>query len=130
MNDIRWKQRLQNLSNAFTFLESVVSKPSFTPLEAAGLVQSFEFTFELSWKTLKDYLESEGFTPRSPRETIKQAFQSGYIEDGHLWIEMLDKLNELSHTYNRAQADAATEKICKRYFLALQQVVKALEARV
>lgn len=119
--DIRWKQRFHNLEKAFLFLDRSCKHESFNELEAAGLVQSFEFTFELTWKTLKDYLTEQAFIVQSPRETIKQAFQSNYLTDGHVWMEMLEQKNLLTHTYNEEQAKAATKLICKSYFPALKQ---------
>ena len=80
--DIRWKQRFQNYEKAFNRLSRAIEIVRITPdddLLQSGLVQTYEYTFELAWKTLKDYLEMEGFLLRSPRETIRQGFQSGYI---------------------------------------------------
>ncbi len=119
--NIRWKQRFHNLTKAFLFLERATKQTSFNELEAAGLVQSFEFTFELTWKTLKDYLSEQAFVVLSPRDTIKQAFQSGYLKDGHIWMEMLEQRNLLTHTYNEEQAKAATKLICETYFPAIKQ---------
>lgn len=120
--DIRWKQRFQSFSKAYLFLEKATSQQAYNQLEAAGLVQSFEFTFELAWKTMKDFLSNEAFNVVSPRETIKQAFQSNYIKDGHTWMEMLEQRNPLTHIYNEEQAKAATKLICEVYFPALKQV--------
>ncbi|MBA2367833.1 MAG: nucleotidyltransferase substrate binding protein [Candidatus Protochlamydia sp.] len=128
--DIRWKQRFHNLERAFLFLERATSKSSFNELEAAGLVQSFEFTFELGWKTLKDYLTEQAFIVQSPRETIKQAFQSNYLKDGHIWMEMLEQRNLLTHTYNEEQAKAATQLICHSYFPALRQLYLFLKGQL
>ena len=128
--DIRWKQRFYNLEKAFLFLERAVSRDSFNELEAAGLVQCFEFTFELSWKTLKDYLIDQAFNVQSPRETIKQAFQSDYLENGHVWMEMLEQRNLLTHTYNEEQAKVAIDLICHSYFPALRQVYLFLKEHV
>ena len=126
-HDIRWKQRFNNLEKAFLFLERAVQKNSFNELEAAGLVQSFEFTFELTWKTLKDYLTDQAFIVQSPRDTIKQAFQSNYLKDGHIWVEMLEQRNLLTHTYNEKQAHAATLLICNSYFPAIRQAYHFLK---
>jgi nucleotidyltransferase substrate binding protein (TIGR01987 family) len=128
--DTRWKQRFHNLEKAFLFLERATLKSELNELEAAGLVQSFEFTFELAWKTLKDYLTEQAFTVQSPRETIKQAFQSNYLKDGHTWMEMLEQRNLLTHTYNEEQAKAATQLICCSYFPALRQVYLFLKEQV
>jgi nucleotidyltransferase substrate binding protein (TIGR01987 family) len=125
--DIRWKQRSENLKKAILFLKKAVEQETYNKLEAAGLAQSFEFTFELSWKTLKDYLSESGFIIRSPREAIKQAFQSGIIQNGHLWMQMLEERNRLTHTYNEEQAQAAIKIIRETYFPALLQVFTTLE---
>lgn len=128
--DIRWKQRFQNFEKAFLFLKDAVDIPSYDELQRAGLVQTFEFTFELGWKVLKDYLESMGMTTQFPREVLKQAFATELIEDGHLWIEMLDKRNELTHTYNEEQALRAVTLIKKHYYPGLEQVYFTLKAKL
>jgi nucleotidyltransferase substrate binding protein (TIGR01987 family) len=125
--DIRWKQRFQNFENAFLFLKKATELGEYDELQGAGLVQSFEFTFELSWKTLKDYLAQQGLEVPFPREVIKQAFSSGLIENGTLWIQMLDKRNELSHTYNQEQAKRAITKIRIEYFPLIEQVYNTLK---
>lgn len=124
---MRWKQRFQNLTKAYLFLEKAVKQKKYDELQAVGLIKSFEFTFELSWKTLKDYLESMGDSAFSPREVLKKAFATQLIDDGHLWIEMLDKRNELTHTYNEAMSKRAVQLINERYFLAVQQVYEKLK---
>ncbi len=126
-HDVRWIQRFDNLERAFLFLETACQQTVFTPLEAAGLVQSFEFTFELAWKTLKDYQNQQGVDVKFPRDTIKHAFKTELIQDGHLWIQMLDKRNELTHTYNEEQAKKAVEIIRNIYFPAISQVYRTLK---
>ena len=125
--DIRWKQRFQNFEKAYLFLKKATELASLDDLQAAGLIQSFEFTFELSWKTLKDYMDEMGISLKFPREVIKQAFQSELIIDGELWLEMLEKRNELTHTYNEVQTKKAVAKIRERYFPALSQVYETLK---
>lgn len=125
--DIRWRQRFENLKKAISFLKKSVDQKDYNELERAGLAQSFEFTFELSWKTLKDYLNEMGFDIQSPRAAIKQAFQSEIILDGHLWMQMLEERNRLTHTYNEEQAKSAVKIIRETYFPALLQVFNALE---
>ncbi len=120
--DIRWKQRFQNLERAFLFLQKATNLGTYDDLQGAGLVQSFEFTFELAWKTLKDYLEMQGISASFPREVIKQSFATNLIDDGHLWIKMLDKRNELTHTYNDEQARRAVEIIRNEYYPAIKQM--------
>ena len=121
-NDIRWKQRFQNFEKTFLFLKDAVEKSSYSPIEVGGLVQAFEFTFELGWKTIKDYLYEQGIVTGFPREAIKQAFHTQVIEEGQIWLEMLEKRKELSHTYNEEVAHHAVEIIKHSYFPAIQQV--------
>jgi nucleotidyltransferase substrate binding protein (TIGR01987 family) len=125
--DIRWKQRFQNFEKAYLFLKQAVERPFLDDLQAAGLIQAFEFTFELAWKTLKDYLESMGLPLRFPREVLKYAFQSELIQNGTLWLEMLEKRNELTHTYDEAQTKKSVTLIQTHYFPAIQQVYETLK---
>ena len=125
--DIRWKQRFQNFERAFIFLSKSCKLEFYDELQGAGLVQSFEFTFELAWKTLKDYLQDQGLETQFPREVIKQAFATQLIEDGTLWIEMLDKRNELTHTYNQEQAKRAVRTIRNNYFPPIEQVYQVMK---
>ena len=127
--DIRWKQRFQNFENAFLFLSKGCKLDVYDELQGVGLIQSFEFTFELGWKTLKDFLQEQGVDVQFPREVIKQAFAAQLIEDGALWIEMLDKRNELSHTYNQEQAKRAIQAVRNSYFQGIEQVYHAMKKR-
>lgn len=125
--DIRWKQRFQNFERAFIFLSKSCKLEKYDELQSAGLVQSFQFTFELAWKTLKDYLQEQGIDVQFPREIIKQAFAAQLIENGTLWIEMLDKRNELTHTYNQEQATRAIQIIRNTYFPQVEQVYQMMK---
>ncbi len=127
--DARWKQRFTNLENAYQFLAGGVEKKSLDPYQEAGIIQSFEFTFELSWKTLKDFLESQGTNVVFARDVLKEAFATGLIQNGHIWIEMLEKRKVLAHTYNRKQAADAVHLIKERYFPCLKQVYLELKKR-
>ena len=127
--DIRWKQRFQNFERSFIFLSKSCKLETYDELQGAGLVQAFEFTFELAWKTLKDYLQEQGLEVQFPREVIKQAFATQLIKDGQLWIEMLDKRNQLTHTYNQEQATRAVQTIRQRYFPPLEQIYQEMKKR-
>jgi len=125
---VRWKQRFQNLEKAYAQLQKglAISKPS--ELERQGIIQSFEFTFELAWKTLKDYLESKGVTVSFPRDTIKEAFHHQILQDGKIWLEMLEKRNLIAHTYDEKNADEAFRLIREEFFDAMTQVVDFLKS--
>jgi nucleotidyltransferase substrate binding protein (TIGR01987 family) len=127
--DVRWKQRFQNFERAFNFFSKSCKLENYDELRGAGLVQSFKFTFELAWKTLKDYLQEQGLEVQFPREVIKQAFTAQLIQDGALWIEMLDNRKELTHTYNQEQAKKAVQTIRNKYLHPVEQVYEAMRKR-
>jgi nucleotidyltransferase substrate binding protein (TIGR01987 family) len=106
------------------FIDSVDDKAR--KVIRAGVIQNFEFTFELCWKTLKDYLESQGVTASFPREVIKQAFHYELLNNGEIWLEMLSKRNLLAHTYDRKMAEEAYNLITKHYLIHIQQLVSLL----
>jgi len=135
-HDIRWKQRLENFGSAFVLLKEAFEKDpaEMSDLEKEGAVQRFEYTFELAWKTLKDYLVYSGvsFDQITPRSVIKQAFAAKIIKDGQTWIDMLEQRNLMAHTYDSETFEAVFGNISQRYVDALAQVItwlreKALE---
>lgn len=120
---LRWRQRFQNLDRAFGQLTSAVDRISeLSDLEKEGLVQRFEYTFELSWKTLKDYLAGNGVDAKFPREVVKQAFHYDIIENGDIWMDMLEKRNLIAHTYNEENFKLAVSAIVSGYYPALKQL--------
>jgi nucleotidyltransferase substrate binding protein (TIGR01987 family) len=121
--DIRWQQRFQNFEKAFNRLKEALAEEELNELERNGVVQRFEFTIELCWKTLKDYLEDEGlqFKP-TPKETIRQAFKSELIENAQILIDALELRNELSHDYSGEKFEKAEEEIRYRIFPELEKV--------
>ncbi len=121
-SDIRWKQRFQNYKRSYHLLEQTLSIPALSEVERAGLIQFFEMAFELAWRLMSDYLREEGFIIDSPRQTIKQAFQSHIIRDGHAWMNALNDRNLTVHTYDEATALKVEQKIKQDYFPLLQQL--------
>ncbi len=129
--DIRWKQRFQNFEKAFVFLDNALKSPNPNELEQTGIVKAYEFTFELAWKTLKDYMEENGVIAKFPREVIKEAFAYNIIEDGDLWMDMLNKQNLMTHTYTETNARLALSLIRGSYFNELQKLyLKLKEASI
>ena len=126
-SDIRWKQRFQNLLKAFNLLQEAATAEHLSALESEGLIQRFEYTFELSWKTLKDYLELKGVAVQFPRDVIKEAFRAGLLDDGESWIEMLEKRNVLAHTYNETQFRESVTAVRDRFYPRVQDLIKRLE---
>lgn len=123
--DVRWKQRFQNFDKAFKRLTDAIQIIRNDPdnvLLQAGLIQTYEFTFELAWKTLKDYLEMEGFTVHSPRATLRQAFQCGYIQQGDVWLKALNDRNLTAHTYDDEVAKEVIADIQQTYYFLLKDL--------
>ncbi len=89
--DIRWEQRFQNFDKALKHLEEAIKKENLSALEKASVIQIYEFTFELGWKTVKDYLEEMEVEVKFPKDTIKEGFKYGIIADGDLWMEIFRK---------------------------------------
>lgn len=130
VDEIRWQQRLQNFERAFGQLDRACDKETYSELELAGLVQMFEFTFELAWKTLKDLLFYEGYDVNSPRDVIRKAFEVGLIQDVDLWLETLESRNRLSHTYDEKTALEAEELIKDSYAPMIRRVLETLRQRL
>ncbi len=123
--DVRWKQRFQNFDKAFKRLADailIIRNDPDNVLLQAGLIQTYEFTFELAWKTLKDYLEMEGFTVPSPRATLRQAFQCGYIQQGDVWLKALNDRNLTAHTYDDEVAKEVIADIQQTYYFLLKDL--------
>ena len=124
--DIRWQQRLTNFERALRLLrEAMANGPeALNQLEKEGVIQRFEYCFELAWKTMKDYMEASGivFDVVMPRQVIKDAFAAKVLNDGATWIAMLDHRNLLSHTYNPVVLEQAVAAIHQRYLPQLEQL--------
>ncbi|MFU8772261.1 MAG: nucleotidyltransferase substrate binding protein [Anaerolineales bacterium] len=118
--DIRWKQRFNNFLKAYSQLEEGVklaNQRSLTNLENQGLIQAFEFTHELAWNTLKDFLENRGVQNLyGSKDTTRVAFQSGLIKNGEVWMDMIMSRNLTSHTYDEATATQIVFAILNTYF--------------
>ena len=109
VEDIRWHQRLSNFNLALNELTEAIeiqkSRP-FTKLEEQGLIQAFEYNYELAWNVIKDFYEAQAETDiQGSRDAIRLAFKRGLIANGALWMEMIKSRVLTSHTYNRDTAE-------------------------
>ena len=121
--EIRWHQRYENFDKAYKqFHAAILDFDKLSKLEKEGLIQRFEYTFELAWKTLKDYLEAKEVDAKFPRDVIKAAFHYELIKDGEVWMDMLEKRNLLAHTYDEERFNFAIKKIKEEYYGAISQV--------
>jgi nucleotidyltransferase substrate binding protein (TIGR01987 family) len=103
MQDILWKQRFTNFNSAFLLLREAMENDlaTLSQLEKEGIIQRFEYTFELAWKVLKDKMENDGIIldQISPKAVIRQAYTAKYINDPDAWLKMIRDRNLMSHTY-------------------------------
>lgn len=113
---VRCRQRMVNYTKSLAHLRTTVEKESLNEIEKAGLIQFFEVAFELSWKVMKDYLITEGYDVKSPREAIKTAFDYGLISDGAKWLEALEKRNLALEIYDETILDELEKLITNTYY--------------
>lgn len=132
-SDVRWRQRLQSYSRATSLLEDALSRGPdvLNMLEKEGTVQRFEFTLELGWNLLKDYLQASGVELPSvtPKSVVKAAFAARLIVEGQTWVDMLQWRNALSHRYDEALLESGIAKIYREFvpaFVALREKFKEL----
>jgi len=131
MTDIRWKQRFSNFQNALRLLGEAVKLEQLTELESEGLIQRFEYTFELGWKTLKDYLEDKGFADIvGPKDAIRLAFANGIIRDGETWMSMITDRNLTSHLYDSEVVRLISTNVIERYYQAFCELYDYLRDKL
>ncbi len=124
----RWQQRLEDFERALIRLEEPLNRESLDELAKDGVIQRFEFTFELAWKTLKDYLEEQGVTDAvSPKKVLRKSNQENLFKDDALWLQMLEDRNSLSHLYKQEMSERIFKNIKDSYAQALRDLVFALK---
>lgn len=127
-DDIRWEQRFSNYRKALSQLKKFIVKGDLNDLEEQGLIKAFDYTYELAWNTLKDYLVYQGITDiTGSRDAIRESFRIGIISNGETWMEMLKSRNLTSHTYNEDTADEIASAIINSYFNLFIELEKKLQ---
>jgi len=129
--DIRWKQRFSNYKKALLQLQSAVAlseERELSLLEKQGLIQGFEYTHELAWKTMKDFLEYRGSTEQiyGSKDASRQAFGLGLISNGEEWMQMVKSRNLTSHTYDEETVEAIVEVILGSYIFRFEELEEKL----
>ena len=124
----RFEERKEDLINATRRLKEALQKKE-SDLMIDGVLHRYEFTFELAWKTLKDYLEYLGITINTgnPREIIKESFAHGLISDGEVWIKMMLARNSLSHLYDEETSRQVYNEIKNEYIYQIENLIKLFE---
>jgi nucleotidyltransferase substrate binding protein (TIGR01987 family) len=144
--DVRWEQRFSNFKKALAKLDQAVKhiqslyyvEGSFDEsllkegddLMKEGLIQRFEYTHELAWNVMKDFLNERGSTPLyGSKDATREAFATGLIANGQIWMEMIGSRNKTSHTYNEETATEIFLKILDSYHLAFLTFQKMMEEK-
>lgn len=126
--DIRWIQQFTNYKKALSLLKEFEDKGKLSKLEELGLIKAFEYTYELAWKTFKDFYEYQGESNiQGSRDAIRLAFKQGLIEDGDTWMSMIQSRIQTAHTYNEGTAKEVAKAITDSYFLLFQKLRVKLE---
>lgn len=128
--EIRWQYRFQNFSRALSLLNEALEGEvsDLNDLEKEGVIQRFEYTFELSWNTLKDRLEYDGVLMQSvtPRSVIRTAIATGLVADGQTWMNMLEDRRNTSHRYDAGLLESVLSNIQNNYL----PILKTLHGRL
>lgn len=128
--EIRWKQRFQNYQKALRKLTEATEtyNDSADNIIKEGIIQRFEFTHELAWKVMKDFLDYEGIKNISgSRSATREAFNKELIREGQLWMEMIESRNTTVHTYDEAIIEHEFKKIVTIYTPLLKDFNKKME---
>ena len=130
-SDIRWRQRFSNFSKALSQLEKFIEKfHSLNDMEKQGLIQAFEYTFELAWNVIKDYYEYQGVTQiQGSRDAFRLAFNRGLVLNGERWMLMIESRTKTAHTYNEQIANQIAAAVAENYielFRNLRQTMAAI----
>ncbi|MCS6904022.1 MAG: nucleotidyltransferase substrate binding protein [Bacteroidia bacterium] len=120
--EVRWKQRFQNYEKALGQLKRFLQNEVLNELETQGLIKCFEYTYELAWNTMKDFLYYQGITNiAGSRDAIRQAFHYGLISNGEMWMQMVEDRILTVHTYNENMARSVEIRIRDKYFFLFEQ---------
>jgi len=126
--DIRWKQRFNNFQKTFGLFEKIMAKPDLSELEEQGLIKSFEYTYELAWTTMQDFLKYRGQTDiYGSRDVFRKAFHLGLLDHGEFWMDMLKSRNATSHTYNEETARVICRAVKENYYPAFTALIQNLQ---
>jgi nucleotidyltransferase substrate binding protein (TIGR01987 family) len=127
--DIRWLQRLAHFTKALGQLTKFIEKGSLNEFEEQGLIQAFEYTYELAWTTIKDYFEAQGETDiHGSRDALRLAFKRGVIEDGETWMRMIRSRTLTSQTYNEDLAKEIAADVVTGYYPEFVRLCARLES--
>jgi len=132
MEDIRWKQRFENYKKSLVQLTAVVKligekEPS--DIERLSLIKIFELTFELAWQVMKDFLIYKAIAKQiiGSRDAVRCALQEGLIENGQMWLDMINDRNYAAHAYDESKAKVLADKIIDTCYMEFVDFAKKME---
>jgi nucleotidyltransferase substrate binding protein (TIGR01987 family) len=140
--DIRWEQRFTNykkalgkLTEAVNYIKNkeidkIVTSHALDEIIKEGLIQRFEYTHELAWNVMKDYAWYQGINISGSRDATREAFKLQLFTNGHVWMDMISRRNETSHTYNEETADIVFNKIITQYYPEFIAFAENMERRL
>lgn len=125
-------KKFQNYTTALQRLKEGLDKyDSKDDLSRDGLIQRFEFTFELAWKTLKAIFEEEGLTGlNSPKTVLREAFSADLIHEDELWLTMLYDRNTTAHIYSEQLAKEICNNIQEKYIHEFTKLAEKIKIRI
>ncbi len=127
--DIRWLQRFSNYTKALLQLKKFLDRGELNEFEEQGLIKAFEYTYELAWNVIKDFYEEQGEQSiQGSKNAFRLAFQRGLIDQGEIWMDMVENRKLTVHTYNEETAKEIVALIQGKYFKEFTQLYDALEA--
>ncbi|MCM8899930.1 nucleotidyltransferase substrate binding protein [Caldicoprobacter algeriensis] len=127
----RLREKLEDFSKALNRLKEALERDQSDDIVLDAVIQRFEFTYELSWKLIKAYMSYSGIADvKTPRQAFKEAFTAGLIDEGDVWLEMLDDRNLTSHTYDQSTARRVYEKVKNRYYPAMSKLKEAISREI
>lgn len=127
--DIRWIQRFSNYSKALEKLSQFIAKGQLNEFEEQGLIQCFEYNYELAWNVLKDFYEAQGeFNIQGSKDAFRLAFNRGIIINGDIWMQMVKSRSLTSHTYNEDTAKEIAKTIVDSYYKEFVYLKERLNA--
>jgi len=127
----RLRNKLYNYSKALNRLEDALRRDQSDDIVVDAVIQRFEFTYELSWKLIMAYMSYNGIADiKTPGQAFKEAFAAGLLDEGDVWLEMLNDRNLTSHTYDESTARRVCEKVKNKYYIALSKLKETISREI
>ena len=132
-SDVRWKQRFSNYKKSLGVLKrglELEKERELSELERGGFIQAFEFTQELSWKVIKDFIEEKGGGEKiyGSKDAVRQGLNRGLLSSGEIWMKMIEARNISCHTYDEAGSKNLVKNITENFIPCFVELENTLDA--